>query len=122
MHIGTFLKNEAEKQRLSTADIGEMINKTAQAVRGDFKKSELQMAVLESYAKALNINIYQILAAEWEGTPYSDEGTHTMISKNDRPQLNAPPTDRKLKNMETVSVTFQIPAAKKEALLKLLTA
>lgn len=104
---------------MSTAEIGLAVNKTPQAVWKDFKKEDLHMSVLEAFGKAMNINIYEALAAEWAGKPYPenpDPRESDQAGEEDRPQL-----EKSAKNIDTVSVTFHLPASKKEALIKLLT-
>lgn len=119
MHIGQFLKNQAEKLRMSTTEIGKAVNKTPQGVRKDFAKEDLHMSVVEAFAKAMNINIYEVLAQEWSNQGYKNPQPNEEISghfaEEERPTYSSP------KNIEAISVTIQLPASKAEALLKLLT-
>ncbi len=114
MHIGNYLKSVMESQRYSVTDIAKMVNKTETAVRKDFAKSELHMSVLNAFGKALNFNVYEVLAQNWEGQTVS-EPTY---------QYQKPPSkviEVPKQQSDSISITFQVDPSKKEKLIELLT-
>lgn len=113
MHIGNYLRSVMESQRYSVADIAKMVNKTETAVRKDFAKRELHMSVLDAFGKALNFNVYEVLAQNWEGQRV-EEPTYEY-------QKPAPKAVEVPQQTEAISITFQVDSSKKEQLIALLT-
>ncbi len=120
MHIGHFIEQELTKQRLSVADVAKELNKSETAVRKDLKKDALHQSVIDGYSRALNINIYELLAQELkELNITSPKGIMEVAAE---PSEEYKKTIRKGKsNGESISVTIQVPASKKAELLNLLT-
>lgn len=118
MHIGNFLSSELKKQRITIAEVAKLVNKSDTGVRKDLEKDSLHQTVIESYAKVLGMNIYRVLAAEYDGKPYeeNEEKNPETVQDSSEPQKITSPT----KGIEVLSVNIAVPADKQEALLKLL--
>lgn len=101
-----------ESQRYSVADIAKMVNKTETAVRKDFGKRELHMSVLDAFGKALNFNVYQVLAENWEGQRVEEPAYH--YQKPVQKMMEVP------QQTEAISITFQVDPSKKAQLIELL--
>lgn len=113
MHIGNYLKSVMESQRYSVTEIAKMVNKTETAVRKDFAKSELHMSVLNAFGKALNFNVYEVLAQNWEGQAVKDP-TYQYQTPGSK-MIEVP------QQTESISITFQVDPSKKDKLIELLT-
>lgn len=118
MHIGNFLNSELKRQRISIAEVAKAVNKSDTGVRKDLEKDSLHQSVIEAYAKVLDINIYQVLAADFEGKEYTDQPVKSIpeFREENEEGNNTNPA----KNIEVLSVNISVPADKQEALLKLL--
>lgn len=118
MHIGNFLSGELKKQRITIAEVAKAVNKSDTGVRKDLEKDSLHQSVIEAYAKVLGMNIYRVLAEDYEGNSYPtpEERPHPVVSDQDVPSLQSIPT----KGIEVLSVNIAVPSDKQEAFLKLL--
>ena len=120
MHVGNYLKDVIKKERFNMTQIAELVNKSPAGVKKDLAKEKLSMAVLESYAEALSINIYQLLAKEW-GIEHG-KGDLEVVGHNhvhDHAQETyAKKTVRKME--DDLSVTLTLKGKKKERILKIL--
>ena len=118
MHIGQFISSELKKQRFSVAEVASMMNKTDTGVRKDLNKDSLHQSLIESYSKLLGINIYHVLAQEYDGNPYEEkDASEAEVSQvSDTPQevytASTP--------IEVLSLNISVPTDKREAFLKLL--
>lgn len=132
MHLGQFIKNEMEKRGMTQTHAGKMMNKTGAAVGKDLEKQSLTQEVIKAWSKLLGINIFRMLADEYEGIPYKnrEDGHPDSFEDSPRPENSLPKEpkpyqagkkSKQSESIETVSVSFQITPDKKEALLKLLT-
>jgi hypothetical protein len=117
MHLGNFLKIELEKRGLSKAYAGRELNKTGSAIEKDLKKETLHQEVIEQWSKFLDINLFRLLASEFEGSPYSFQPSpSSQVSE---------PTEAYQKNsstqkIEILSMQIAVPEDKKEQILQLL--
>lgn len=120
MHIGNFLLSELKKQRITIADVAKLVNKSDTGVRKDLEKDSLHQTVIEAYSKVLGMNIYKVLAAEYDGISYQEQTDSKMevFADSEEPQALAKPTSST--GIEVLSVNIAVPADKQEALLKLL--
>jgi len=118
MHIGNFLSSELKKQRITIAEVAKLVNKSDTAVRKDIEKEALHQSVIEAYSRVLGMNIYRVLAQEFEGVTYEEkeESPTEFFSEKEKPQELVPPS----KNIEVLSVNISVPADKRQAFLKLL--
>lgn len=116
MHLGNFLSDELKKQGKSIADVAKLVNKTDTGVRKDLGKDNLHQSVIEAYSKVLGMNIYRVLADNYEGKPYpeTEEKPNPELNDSDRPKLEKP------EKIEVLSVNISIPVDKREAFLNLL--
>lgn len=120
MHIGNYLSSELKKQGISVPEVAKLVNKSDTGVRKDLEKDSLHQSVIEAYSKVLGVNIYKVLAAEYDGTSYqeSPESNVEIFTDSEEPQKMAKPTSAS--GIEVLSVNISVPADKQEALLKLL--
>lgn len=120
MHVGNFLRAELEKRGITKAHAGRMMNKTGTAIEKDFTKPALHQEVIEGWSKFLGINIFKMIANEFEGKPaYPDlsETEPSMVAESSEPIKTSAPEK---KEIEILSVNIAVPADKQEAILKLL--
>lgn len=119
MHIGNFLSSELKKQRISIAEVAKSVNKSDTGVRKDLEKDSLHQSVIEAYSRVLGMNIYRVLAAEYDGKPYEEQEEKIMETVQDsaEPQKIIAAAS---KGIEVLSVNIAIPADKQDAFLKLL--
>lgn len=119
MHIGNFLLSELKKQRITIAEVAKLVNKSDTGVRKDLEKDSLHQSVIESYSKVLGMNIYKVLAADFEGKDYEEreDKEPEIFADVEEPKKLAKPT---VQGIEVLSVNIAVPADKQEALLKLL--
>lgn len=117
MHIGNYLKDRIKKERYSLRQIGDMINKSAEGVKKDLEKDKVSMSVLESYADALEVNLYALLAEDWKKTHNLSEEDITIAAESITQEYN-----RKVQKHpdEEVTVTISLKGKKKERILKIL--
>jgi len=120
MHIGNYLREMAKIQRLSVAEISQLVNKSDMGVRKDFAKPKLHMDVVEAYAKALNFNVYEVLSKNWEGMEVeepTEEYSRAEVGQEDRTnqlkQEGAP-------SGEMVTLSFQVDLTKAAKFIELL--
>ncbi len=118
MHLGQFLKNEMEKRGITNVHAGKIMNKTGSGVAKDFTKEQLTQDVIEEWSKFLGINIFKILADEFEGKPYQPSEENQLMTaeeETEERQSTAPS-----QGIEILSVNIAVPQDKKEAILQLL--
>lgn len=121
MHIGNYLKEIVKKQRYSTTAIGELVNKTDQAVRKDFEKKSLHMSVLDAYARALNVNIYEIMGYSWDHPEESLENIVKDSEDKAEYKINKKQESKKARgHVDQCMVTLEISGTKKDQILKIL--
>ena len=120
MHIGNFLLSELKKQRITIAEVAKLVNKSDTGVRKDLEKDSLHQTVIEAYSKVLGMNIYRVLAAEYEGIAYEEgpEKEAEVFTDSQDPQKLTKPTSTP--GIEVLSVNISVPADKQEAFIKLL--
>jgi hypothetical protein len=116
MHLGNFLSDELKKQGKSIADVAKLVNKTDTGVRKDLGKDNLHQSVIETYSKVLGVNIFRVLADDYEGISYPniEEKPNPQVGDTERQKLEKP------EKIEVMSVNISIPADKREAFLNLL--
>lgn len=118
LHIGDYLRNLAEINRMSAPEIGEKISMTAQAVRDIFKKEQVHMKNIEDFSKLFEVNLYEVLAEGWQPskkyTMDNPEETNMVSEKGSKYLSKKESVD------SPISVTFTVDPKKKEALIKLL--
>lgn len=119
MHIGNFLTTEFKKRKISIADIARKVNKSDTGVRKDLEKDSLHQSVIESYSKVLGLNIYAILAEDYDGKEIDFDGGFEEYSVfNDSVESTY---QKKVCEDNAISITFTVPSSKKEQLIKLLS-
>lgn len=120
MHLGEFLRNVLNKNRYSLGEVASMVNKSLSGVKKDLEKEKLAMPVLESYAKALHINLYELLALEWAES--HGTGTLTTQEKNiaSEPEREPYEVKKSINEENAVSVTLTLTGEKKDEILKIL--
>jgi|GEM_PF-2513657 len=122
MHIGNYLKECIKRERYSLKQIGELINKSPEGVKKDLDKEKVSMSVLESYANALDINFYELLAKEWNSVhnlPEPEFSTEQEVTMAWEEPGEYKKTIHK-KQDEELSVTIRLKGKKKDKILKLL--
>jgi transcriptional regulator with XRE-family HTH domain len=117
MHIGNFLKDVLKRKRYNMSQIAEKVNKSPAGVKKDLEKDKLSMAVLETYADVLDINIYALLANEWNKTHDHQEQEAPVAT-----EIKKSATLKKLveKADEEIYVTINLRGKKKDSILKIL--
>lgn len=119
MHLGNFLRTELERRGITKAHAGRMMNKSGTAIEKDFTKQALHQEVIEGWSKFLGINLFSMIANEFEGKPaYADqtESKPSVVNDSVEPQKMVT-----IKNeIEILSINISVPADKQEAFLKLL--
>lgn len=115
LHIGEYLRNLAEENRMSAPEIGEKISMSAQGVREIFKKEQVHMKNIEDFSKLFGVNIYAMLSRIWEGEELSEniESSPAMV-QDPAAVYRSQPTD------SPITITLQVGGSKKEKILKLL--
>lgn len=115
LHIGEYLRNLAEANRMSAPEIGEKISMSAQGVREIFKKEQVHMKNIEDFSKLFGVNIYAMLSRIWEGEELSEniESSPTMVQEP-AAIYRSQPTD------SPITITLQVGGSKKEKILKIL--
>jgi Mg/Co/Ni transporter MgtE len=120
MHLGQFIKNEVEKRGMTLTHAGKMMNKSGTGVAKDFTKESLTQEVIKAWSKLLDINIFKILADEYEGKTYTEveeDNEPEIFEDSEEPKKMSPINELPI---QVVSVNILIPAEKQEAVLKLL--
>jgi hypothetical protein len=120
MHIGNYLRELAKKQRLTVAEISQLVNKSDMGVRKDFAKPKLHMDVVEAYAKALDFNIYEVLSQNWSGIEVSEPS-----EEYSRPKVADEERTEQIKQEaalsgEMVTLSFQVDLSKAARFIELL--
>lgn len=117
MHVGNYLKNILKEERYSMSQIADKVNKSPAGVKKDLEKDKLSMAVLESYAEVLEINLYELLAKDWSEQHNLPDPIFTVSAEPTNPSYAKKAVS---KADDEISVTINLRGKKKESILKIL--
>lgn len=120
MHLGNFLRTELESRGISKAHAGRMMNKSGTAIEKDFNKEALHQEVIEGWSKFLGINLFKMIANEFEGKPAYADQTESKPSVVKEESDSAKNYAKPKNEIEILSINIAVPADKQEAFLKLL--
>lgn len=106
--------------------IGELVNKSAAGVKKDLGKEKLTMEVLESYSRALNINLYEILGVIWKQEHEGEEIKGFDQFAQENPDIakemenTYQPSKKTITPKDRLIIQLDITGTKKEKILKIL--